>query len=207
MTLEGQQEEVKFLAALSSRAEAALTGSLEVPSGTSGGEDKSALMHIDETTDPNTANTVSVPESPGSPLPSPSDGIKKQIAIVSDYSNKGSYEIAINLSKKALDDLTGDTTQCKVDRAIVLNTLALLYRDMDKPIHGIDLLKEALWLREELYGGVHLGVASIANNLAIFYSKIRQYELAEDSCKKSLSVKERLLGVESVEVARQVMCL
>ena len=156
-------------------------------------------MHIDESTE------GSVSESQGDTLPDLSDRIKKQLGIITDYGKTESYDIAVNLSRKTLEELTDDTTQSKLDRAIVLNALALIYRDMDRPTDGIALLKEALRIREELHGAGHLGVASISNNLAIFYSKTHQYELAEESCTKALSVKERLLGVESVVVAKQVL--
>ena len=213
VSLEGEHEEIKFLATISSRAEAALTGSLEVSSGTQGvssgrgregGEDKSAHMHMDDSTESSTVDTVSVSDSVGAPVPDISEGIKQQMTIVSDYGKKGNYDIAVNLSKKALEELTLETPQCKVDRAVVLNTLALLYREIGKPTESISLLKEALLIREQLHGADHISVASIANNLAIFYSKTFQYELAEESCKKALTVKERVHGVDSVEVARQV---
>ncbi|KAI6660336.1 Kinesin light chain 4 [Oopsacas minuta] len=209
--LEAEHEEVKFLAALSSRAEAALTGSLEtsgatqVSSGTCSkkdGEDKSAHMHMDDSTESSVTESGSISEL--SPITDMSADTRKQIAIISDYNKKGSYDIAVNFSKKTLQDLQANTPQSKSDRAVVLNTLALLYRDIGDPIQSIPLLEEALRIREELHGNNHIRVASIANNLAIFYSKTRQYELAENSCKKALTVKELALGSDSVEVARQV---
>ena len=209
VALEAEQEDVRFLAKISARAETALTGSLEGASTPQtlgvlkeGGEDKTALMHMDDSTESSVADINSVSDQ--SPITEMSSNTRKQMNIISDYGKKGSYDIAVNLSKKALCDLQGDGSQTRSDRAIVLNTLALLYRDLEKPMESIPLLEEALRIREELHGVGHMGVASIANNLAIFYSKTRQYEMAEISCKKALTVKERVLGVDSVEVARQV---
>ena len=211
VSLEAEQEEVSFLSAISARAETALTGSLE-STGTpqslgvlkEGGEDKTALMHMDDSTESPVTDSRSIAEQ--NPVTDMSNNTRKQVTIIVDYGKKGNYDIAVNLSKKALHDLQGDGQQTRSDRAVLLNTLALLYRDLEKPLESIPLLEEALRIREELHGAGHMGVAAIANNLAIFYSKTRQYEMAEASCKKALSVKERALGVDSIEVARQVSC-
>ena len=209
VALEADQGEVNFLSAISSRAEAALTGSLETASTPQslgvlkeGGEDRTAFMHMDDSTESSMTDNNSVSDQ--NTVTEMSSNTRKQMTIISDYGKKGNYDIAVNLSKKALRDLQGDGSQTRLDRAVVLNTLALLYRDLEKPLESIHLLEEALKIREELHGVGHMGVASIANNLAIFYSKTRQYDMAEVSCKKALTVKESALGVDSVEVARQV---
>ena len=214
--LEEEHEHVKFLASLSARAESALSGGLEgaevfqgTPGagggrGEEGGEDRSAHMHMDDSTESSAAESTVLGSEGGLPVPEVSEATKRQMAIIIDYGKKGSYDIAVNLSKKTLEEQTGSSAQARSDRAVLLNTLALLYRDMEKPGESIPLLEEALSIREELLGSGHMGVAAMANNLAIFYSKTRQYKRAEDSCEKALRVKEKALGADSVEVAKQL---
>ena len=51
----------------------------------------------------------------------------------------------------------------------MLNILALVYRDQSKYKEAIELLQDALTIREKTFGSDHPAVAATLNNLAVLY--------------------------------------
>jgi kinesin light chain len=64
----------------------------------------------------------------------------------------------------------------------MLNILALVYRDQNKFKEALQLLTEALTIREKTLGPEHPAVAATLNNLAVLYGKKNRYKEAGKSC-------------------------
>ncbi len=64
------------------------------------------------------------------------------------------------------------------DVATMLNILALVYRDQNKFKEALQLLTEALTIREKTLGLEHPAVAATLNNLAVLYGKKNRYKEA-----------------------------
>ena len=60
----------------------------------------------------------------------------------------------------------------------MLNILALVYRDQNKFKEALQLLTEALTIREKTLGYEHPAVAATLNNLAVLYGKKNRYKEA-----------------------------
>jgi kinesin light chain len=58
----------------------------------------------------------------------------------------------------------------------MLNILALVYRDQNKFKEALQLLTEALTIREKTLGLDHPAVAATLNNLAVLYGKKNRYK-------------------------------
>ena len=100
-----------------------------------------------------------------------------------------------------------------------------LIRDQNKYKEAANLLNDALSIREKTLGenhpavSVHLDyllesieinllkskkVAATLNNLAVLYGKRGKYKEAEPLCKRALEIREKVLGKDHPDVAKQL---
>src|SRR5207253_11370374 len=63
------------------------------------------------------------------------------------------------------------------------------------------IYRRALAVFEECFGPVHYEVAATLHNLAAVLVTKRNYQEAEENYRRALSIKERLLGADSPDVA------
>jgi len=92
--------------------------------------------------------------------------------LISHYVRQGMYEVAVPLCKQAIDKLEKTTGHYHPEVAILLNILALIYRDQKMYLQSENLLKDALDIREKTLGPGHPAVASTLNNMSVLYEKI-----------------------------------
>lgn len=95
--------------------------------------------------------------------------------LVTHYVSNGKYEVAVPLCKQAIEDLERTTGHYHPDVAILLNILALVYRDQKMYQESENLLKDALDIREKTLGEDHPAVATTLNNLAVLYGKSGEF--------------------------------
>ena len=103
----------------------------------------------------------------------------------------------------------------------------LLFRDQNKYKEAANLLNDALSIREKTLGENHPAVsiidrfsvlahntyvmyftskqvAATLNNLAVLYGKRGKYKDAEPLCKRALEIREKVLGKDHPDVAKQL---
>uniref|UniRef100_A0A8C9PN48 Kinesin light chain n=1 Tax=Spermophilus dauricus TaxID=99837 RepID=A0A8C9PN48_SPEDA len=114
--------------------------------------------------------------------------------LVIQYAGQGRYEVAVPLCRQALEDLERSSGHCHPDVATMLNILALVYRAGDSG---------GLGRPEGTPGGLrHL--AATLNNLAVLYGKRGRYREAEPLCQRALEIREKVLGADHPDVAKQL---
>ena len=122
-----------------------------------------------------------------------------------------------------MEDLEKTSGHDHPDVATMLNILALVYRDQNKYKEAANLLNDALAIREKTLGENHPAVAATLNNLAVLYGKRGKYKVtmpdtkkaplycttihfkdAEPLCKRALEIREKVLGSDHPDVAKQL---
>ena len=94
------------------------------------------------------------------------------------------------------------------------------FRDQNKYKEAANLLNDALAIREKTLGENHPAVAATLNNLAVLYGKRGKYKVgfwfrncqtytstsqdAEPLCKRALEIREKVLGSDHPDVAKQL---
>uniref|UniRef100_A0A1I7YE11 Kinesin light chain n=1 Tax=Steinernema glaseri TaxID=37863 RepID=A0A1I7YE11_9BILA len=124
--------------------------------------------------------------------------------LVNQYAKNGQYEVAIPLCKQGIEEMRESGVQEHEDMALMLNTLALLYSNLNKHKEAINYLNEALEIREKVYGESNIVVAGTLNNLAVLYGKRRRYKDAEPLCRRALDIKRSCFGDDHPEIAKQL---
>ncbi|KAK0408883.1 hypothetical protein QR680_004221 [Steinernema hermaphroditum] len=124
--------------------------------------------------------------------------------LVNQYAKNGQYEVAIPLCKQGIEEMREGGIHDHEDMAMMLNTLALLYSNMNKHKEAINHLNEALEIREKVYGESNIVVAGTLNNLAVLYGKRRRYKDAEPLCRRALDIKKDCFGDDHPEIAKQL---
>ena len=100
--------------------------------------------------------------------------------------------------------------------------IQLDFRDQNKYKEAANLLNDALAIREKTLGENHPAVAATLNNLAVLYGKRGKYKVradasaeinlthqnisqdAEPLCKRALEIREKVLGSDHPDVAKQL---
>ncbi|MBN3294873.1 KLC1 protein, partial [Amia calva] len=117
--------------------------------------------------------------------------------LVIQYASQGRYEVAVPLCKQALEDLEKTSGHDHPDVATMLNILALVYRPAHPPVCPARL--------SALSGLSRLcGRPATLNNLAVLYGKRGKYKEAEPLCKRALEIREKVLGKDHPDVAKQL---
>ena len=96
----------------------------------------------------------------------------------------------------------------------------IAFRDQNKYKEAANLLNDALAIREKTLGENHPAVAATLNNLAVLYGKRGKYKVgnftrnnldkkyssqdAEPLCKRALEIREKVLGSDHPDVAKQL---
>ncbi|HEU4855177.1 MAG TPA: tetratricopeptide repeat protein [Nitrosospira sp.] len=114
---------------------------------------------------------------------------------------KGQYDQAIAVAKKALDVAEKEPVPHPPTIATSLNNLALLYKSRGQYPQAESLYKRALAIREKAFGTDHPDVAQSLNNLAGLFDTQGQYAQAEPLYKRSLAIWEKALGADHPDVA------
>ena len=93
------------------------------------------------------------------------------------------------------------------DYASSLNSLGILYRDLDDYKTAEPFLKQALEIRKQVLGEEHPEYASSLNNLGNLFWKMGNYKAAEPYYKQALEIKKKALGEEHLDYANSVYSL
>ncbi|KAL1278924.1 hypothetical protein QQF64_025597, partial [Cirrhinus molitorella] len=138
--------------------------------------------------------------------------------LVIQYAAQGQYNVAVPLCKQGLDELEKISGHDHPDVAAMLNILALIYRDQQKYKEADHLLKDCLSIREKTLGKDHLAATvshqdvvsmcfrwqPLSHNLAVLNGKRGKYVKGEPHCKRALEIREKLLGKDHLDVAKQL---
>ena len=99
------------------------------------------------------------------------------------------YEQVLDIRRRVLGDDHPDT-------AVILNNLALLYRDQGHFAQAEPLLEQALDIRRRVLGNDHVSTAGSLNNLAEFYKAQGHFATAEPLYIEAVEIAERVWGGE-----------
>lgn len=81
------------------------------------------------------------------------------------------------------------------------------FREQKKYKEAIVFLKNALAIREKLFGSENAAVASTLGNLAVLYAKAGKFEESEARAREGIEIREKLQGAEHPDVAKQLLNL
>ena len=85
----------------------------------------------------------------------------------------------------------------------IQNEAIKLYNDGENE-RGFERHKEAIKAAEKAYGSNHSKVATVNENLALFYSLKGYYTQAEELYKRALKMREKVQGADNIDVARSL---
>ena len=97
--------------------------------------------------------------------------------------------MAIPLCRKAIQELEQKTGRNNPDLAVLLNILAVIYREQGRFKEAIRVLRETLEIRENVFGMKHPSVAATLNNLSVLHGKCGDYKTAEPFCQRALEIR------------------
>ena len=104
---------------------------------------------------------------------------------------KGQYDRAVTIAKKALEIAEQSVGENHPDVATSLNNLALLYDAQKQYAQAEPLYKRALAIREKALGPNHPSVAASLENLAALYGKTGREKAAEALEKRAETIRAR----------------
>jgi tetratricopeptide (TPR) repeat protein len=111
----------------------------------------------------------------------------------------GNYPEALSFYSRALSFLSGDDNK---GIAKALNAKGNAYYRLFEPDSALSCFKQALDLREKLYGPEHPLTADIHNNLGLIYDYFSEPEIAAGHHNKALTIRERFFGKNNKITAR-----
>jgi tetratricopeptide (TPR) repeat protein len=114
---------------------------------------------------------------------------------------KGQYDHAVLVAKKALDVSEKEVGPSNLRVATSMNNLAVLYGTQGQYAEAEALFKHSLAQVEKALGPDHPDVATRLSNLALVYKNQGRYAEAEALYKRSLSIREKALGHDHPDVA------
>ncbi|HSM14068.1 MAG TPA: serine/threonine-protein kinase [Thermoanaerobaculia bacterium] len=114
---------------------------------------------------------------------------------------RGETITARELLDRGATDIRQQLADQPLTRARLLDTIGVVYRQLDLPQPAKPLLEEALALRERLLGPDHLDVASSLVHLGGVDYLAGEYEEAERALRRALEIRERALGPDHPQVA------
>ena len=101
-------------------------------------------------------------------------------------------DLACNLLEKDEGDLNAST------KATIFNVSGCVYITKGKYDEAEELLKQALMIRETIFGVEHEAVAESCNNLALVYSSKGKYDQAIEHYEKGLRIGEKIFSKDPV---------
>jgi tetratricopeptide (TPR) repeat protein len=93
------------------------------------------------------------------------------------------------------------------DLAILLNILAVIYREQGRFKEAIRVLQETLEIRESVFGTTHAIVASTLNNLSVLHGKCGDFKTAEPFCQRALKIRQAVSTGIVVQTSRVLLAL
>ena len=121
-----------------------------------------------------------------------------------EFDAVGRYNEAIPFAEEALRLGEHEFGPDDPTTAVLVNNLALLYRDQGRCAEAEPLYQRALAINEATLGPDHPEVATNLNNLALLYHDQARYAEAEPLYQRALDIKEKALGSEHPDVATSV---
>ncbi len=113
---------------------------------------------------------------------------------------KGDYVRAREAGEKLIGILEKSAGSEHPDAAIILNTLADLYKNAGRHAEAESLYRRSLSIMKKVYGPDHLNVAACLNHLADLYYAQGRFAEAEPLCERSLSIMEKIHGMKHPDV-------
>ena len=122
-------------------------------------------------------------------------------AQVMELYRVGKFAEAIPLAKRLADAVKARSGPDQPEYATVLNNLAQLLQDTNRPGEAEPLMRRALAIDEKSLGPQHPNVARDLNNPAALFQATNRYGEAEPLYRRALAIVEKSFGLEHPNVA------
>jgi tetratricopeptide (TPR) repeat protein/CHAT domain-containing protein len=120
---------------------------------------------------------------------------------VSQLIEKGKYQEAIPIAKRAVEVAKRVRGSHRTETAVALNNLGFLYKKIGDYAKAVPLYQEALRICQEILGPEHPAMAVGLNNLAGLYWETHEYAKAEPLYQEALRIRQKVLGSENPDTA------
>ncbi len=120
---------------------------------------------------------------------------------------RGASSSAEEILQRGAERISGELEEQPLTRAVLLMTIAKVYRAMGLWAEAIPFLEEAIKIRTTELGEEHPEVAAALNDLGATNLSAGDLGKAETLLTRALELRERALGPESIEVAHTLLNL